>query len=322
MIISASRRTDIPAFHSEWLMNRLRAGYCYVRNPMVDSVVYKIDLTRKNVDALVFVTKNPAPMIPHLKEIGSMGHLYMFEVTITPYGKDLEPNVPPKADVAESFRQISDRIGADRCLWRYDPILMNDGYIGVDYHRRKFEILCRELEGYTRRCIFSFVDIYGKFIGMEKRFRSVTHSEMDLLAQSLKPIADRYGIELTYCCPHYDLTRYGIEPRGCIDGRQLARIGAPFEEMSTPLRDGCRCVKNIDIGAYDTCPHDCVYCYANKVKGAERQGRVYDPESEILYGSVTENDRIVELKGRETPRIEDFMGGYTQYGDVSKLWKR
>ena len=320
MIISASRRTDIPAFHSEWLMNRLRAGYCLVRNPMYDPLVYRIDLTRRNVDALVFVTKNPAPMIPHLKEIGSMGHMYMFEVTITPYGKDLEPRVPSKADVAESFREISDRIGPDRCLWRYDPILMNR-YIDVDYHRRKFELLCKELEGYTRRCIFSFVEIHPKLAGKEDLFRSVTHSEMDALAQALKPIADRYGIELTYCCPHYDLTKWGIEPRGCIDSRQMRRLDVPFEEMTTPLRDGCRCVKNIDIGAYDTCPHDCVYCYANRAKGDARGSRVYDPESEILYGTISESDQIVDLKGRDAPRIDEFFE-YTQYGDVGRQFRR
>ncbi len=313
MIISASRRTDIPAFHTEWLMNRLRAGYCLVRNPIYHPLVYKIDLTRKNVDCLVFVTKNPAPIIPHLREIGSMGHMYMFEVTITPYGKDLEPRVPAKADVAESFREISDRIGADRCLWRYDPILLNDRYLGVDYHRRKFELLCRELEGYTRRCIFSFVDIHDKLIGKENFFRSVSNREKDLLAQSLKEIADRHDIELTYCCPKYDLSKWGIEARGCIDGRQMSRIGVPYEEMSNPLRDGCRCVKNIDIGAYDTCPHDCLYCYANKAKGEARAGRTYDPESEILYGGIGEKDQIVELKGKDLPRLDDFFD-YTQYG--------
>lgn len=320
MIVSASRRTDIPAFHSEWLMNRLRAGYCMVRNPMYDSLVYRVDLSRRNVDALVFVTKNPAPIVPYLREIGSMGHMSVFEVTITPYGKDLEPNVPPKADVAESFREISDRLGADRCLWRYDPILVN-GYIGTEYHRRKFELLCRELEGYTNRCIFSFVEVRNKLLGRENLFRTPTHAEMDSIVDAVKPVADRYGIELTYCCPHYDLSPHGIEPRGCIDGRQMMRLGIPFEEMSTPLREGCRCVKNIDIGAYDTCPHDCVYCYANRTKGEARHERTYDPESEILFGEVTARDEVVNLKGREIPRLTDFFE-YTQYGDVGKSVRR
>jgi len=301
-------------------MNRLRAGYCFVRNPMYPSLVYRIDLTRSNVDALVFVTKNPAPIIPYLKEIASMGHMYMFEVTITPYGKDLEPRVPNKGDVCESFRQISERIGADRCIWRYDPVLLNR-YIDISYHKRKFELLCKELQGYTKRCIFSFVEVRSKLIGKEDLFRSLTHSEMDEFAAAIKPIADRYGIELTYCCPHHDLSRFGIEPRGCIDGRQMGRIGVPYEELSTPLRDGCRCVKNIDIGVYDTCPHDCEYCYANKAKGDKRAERIYDPEAEMLYGTLGDGDKVVELKGREDHRLSDYFE-YTQYGDVGKTIRR
>ena len=144
---------------------------------------------------------------------------------------------------------------------------------------------------------------------------------MDALAQAMKPIADKYGIELTYCCSHYDLTKWGIEPRGCIDSRQMRRLDVPFEEMSTPLRDGCRCVKNIDIGAYDTCPHDCMYCYANRTKGDARGSRTYDPESEILYGTISESDQIVDLKGRDVPRIDEFFD-YTQYGDVGKQIRR
>lgn len=320
MIISASRRTDIPAFHSEWLMNRLRAGYCLVRNPVYRPVVYRVDLSRTNVDCLVFVTKNPAPLEPHLREIASMGHMYMFEVTITPYGKDLEPNVPPSAEVCESFRRISERIGKDRCLWRYDPILLNR-YISPEYHRRKFELLCKELEGYTDRCIFSFVDLYSKLLGKEDLFRSLSHDEMDTIASYMKPVADRYGIELTYCCAHYDLSSHGIEPRGCIDGRQMRRLNIPYEEMSTPLRDGCRCVKNIDIGEYDTCPHDCLYCYANRAKGEERGNRTYDPEAEMLYGGLEEGDTVVDLKGRSDHRLSDYFD-YTQYGDVGKNLRR
>lgn len=159
------------------------------------------------------------------------------------------------------------------------------------------------------------MDIYSKLIGKEDMFRSPSHAEMDAIVQRMKPIADRYGIELTYCCPHYDLTKHGIEPRGCIDGRQMRRLNIPYEEMDTPLRDGCRCVRNIDIGEYDTCPHDCLYCYANKAKGAERAARVYDPASEMLGGRPEDGDQIVELRGRSEHRLSDFFD-YTQYGDV------
>ena len=316
MIISASRRTDIPAFHMEWFMNRLRAGYCLVRNPMVSNVVYRIDLDPKNVDAIVFVTKNPAPAIPYLKEIAAMGHLALFQVTITPYGKDLEPGVPFKADVADAFKAVSERLGADRMIWRYDPIILNDR-IDVEYHRRKFELLCRELEGYTRRCTFSFLEMYGKLQRHRDTLRSVTHGEMDAIAEMMVPIAKRYGMALSYCCSKYDLSRWGIEPRGCIDRQALVRMGIPFEELNTPLREGCRCVKNIDVGSYDTCMHNCLYCYANRSDGSERVMKEYDPEGEMLYGKLEEGDTVVPLQGRDVFRIEEFFD-YTQYGNVRR----
>ena len=316
MIISASRRTDIPAFHMEWFMNRLRAGYCLVRNPMVSNVVYRIDLDPKNVDAIVFVTKNPAPAIPYLKEIAAMGHLALFQVTITPYGKDLEPGVPFKADVADAFKAVSERLGADRMIWRYDPIILNDR-IDVEYHRRKFELLCRELEGYTRRCTFSFLEMYGKLQRHRDTLRSVTHGEMDAMAEMMVPIAKRYGMALSYCCSKYDLSRWGIEPRGCIDRQALVRMGIPFEELNTPLREGCRCVKNIDVGSYDTCMHNCLYCYANRSDGSERVMKEYDPEGEMLYGKLEEGDTVVPLQGRDVFRIEEFFD-YTQYGNVRR----
>ena len=303
MIISASRRTDIPAFHMEWFMNRLRAGYCLVRNPMVPNVVYRIDLDPKNVDAIVFVTKNPAPAIPYLKEIAAMGYLALFQVTITPYGKDLEPGVPFKADVADAFKAVSERLGADRMIWRYDPIILNDR-IDVGYHRRKFELLCRELEGYTRRCTFSFLEMYGKLQRHRDTLRSVTHGEMDAMAEMMVPIAKRYGMALSYCCSKYDLSRWGIEPRGCIDRQALVRMGIPFEELNTPLREGCSI-------------HNCLYCYANRSDGSERVMKEYDPEGEMLYGKLEEGDTVVPLQGRDVFRIEEFFD-YTQYGNVRR----
>lgn len=315
MIISASRRTDIPAFHMDWMMNRLRAGYCLVRNPMVANVVYRIDLDPKNVDAIIFVTKNPAPIIPHLKEIASMGHLALFQVTITPYGRDIEPEVPFKADVADAFKAVSERIGADRMIWRYDPIILNDR-INVEYHRRKFELLCRELEGYTRRCTFSFLEMYGK-LHDRPELRSITFAEMDAMAEMMVPIAERYGMKLSYCCAKHDLSRFGIEPRGCIDRQMMRSLNIPFEEMDSPLRDGCRCVKNIDIGSYDTCLHNCIYCYANRRNKEQRRMKDYDPEGEMLYGSLSPEDTVVPLKGRDVPKLDGFFD-YTQYGDVSK----
>lgn len=311
MIICASRRTDIPAFHSEWLMNRLRAGYCLVRNPVYRQLVYRVDLRRENVDAIFFVTKNPAPMLPHLKEISSMGHMYLFQVTLTGYGHDLEPGVPDKAAVAESFRKISERIGPDRIAWRYDPVIVNDRYT-LAWHSRKFETICRELEGYTDRCIFSFIDMYGKLGKYGNVLRSLTTDEMEAMGEMMASTADKHHITLSYCCPRYDLSKYGIDNYGCFDRRTMRRLDIPFEDEYSTLRRDCKCIKSIDIGEYNTCAHNCLYCYANTNRPESRVGQVFDPTAEMLSGSVEKDDQVVPLRGRDTARITDFFD-YTQY---------
>ena len=150
MIISASRRTDIPAFHSEWMMNRLRAGYVLVRNPVSRAVVHRIDLSRENVDCIVFITKDPGPMAGHMKEVGRMGHTALFQVTMTPYHKDIEPYVRFKADISDSCEAISQTIGRDRMSWRYDPVILNRG-ISMDYHREFERVLgVRGINEYIR----------------------------------------------------------------------------------------------------------------------------------------------------------------------------
>ncbi|UAL07330.1 MAG: DUF1848 domain-containing protein [Candidatus Methanogranum gryphiswaldense] len=307
MIICASRRTDVPAFHAEWMMNRLRAGYVLVRNPVANNVVYKLDLTRKNIDCIVFISKDPRPIIPYLKEIGSMGYMYTFQITMTPYGRELEPGVPFKADIADAFKKISDKIGRDRMVWRYDPVIFNDR-MGLEYHRKKFELLCKELEGYTNRCTFSFLDMYGKFGRFTDSgiLRGVTNDEKDAMAQMMSSMASKCGMTLSYCCADRDLRRFGIEPRGCIDRETMRALNIPFEDMSMPLRAGCRCVKNVDIGAYNTCSHNCVYCYANSSNPEVRIERIYDPQSEMLWGSVDKDDKIVELSTRNVSKIDDF----------------
>ena len=140
------------------------------------------------------------------------------------------------------------------------------------------------------------------------------------MAEMMVPIAERYGMSLSYCCGKYDLSRWGVEPRGCIDRQYMRKLGIPFEELNSPLREGCRCVKNIDIGSYDTCGHDCLYCYANRSDGSERSQKMYDPEGEMLYGKLEEGDTVVPLLGRDMPRLEDYFD-YTQYGDVTRMMR-
>jgi hypothetical protein len=288
-------------------MNRIREGYALVRNPVAKNVVYKVDMSPRNTDILILMTKDPRPMVPHLDELKDRGISVGFQVSITPYGRDIEPGVPDKADVTEAFRKISNEIGRDRMVWRYDPVILN-GRIGIEYHRRKFDLLCRELAGYTDRCIFSFVEMHDKLgrLRNEGILRNVSEKEANDIGEAFSGTACENGMELSLCCSEFDLSRYGISSRGCIDGEDMKTLGVPFEKPQAPIRERCACVKNIDIGEYDTCGHDCIYCYANRNTDAARKQRRYDPGSGLLYGSVRGSDVIVELETRKTSKITDF----------------
>ncbi|MBQ8179597.1 MAG: DUF1848 domain-containing protein [Candidatus Methanomethylophilaceae archaeon] len=308
MIITASRRTDIPAFHSEWFMNRLRAGTVLVRNPVHRTTVHRVDLGRSNVDCIVFVTKDPRPMVPHLREIGSMGHVCLFHVTMTPYGRGLEPGVPFKADVNDACIGISDRIGRDRMVWRYDPVIFGPG-MGIDYHRRKFSMMCREVSEWTDRCVVSFLDVYGKLNRLveDGTLRRVTRAEEDAFAEMVSEVAGDHGMTVTGCCTDRDMSDLGILRRGCLDRGTMRSLDIPYETGDGNLRDGCLCVRSIDIGQYDTCMHDCVYCYANRADGGHRTAKVYDPTAEMLWDRVRPRDTVVDIRTRGCTRLEDHL---------------
>ncbi len=306
MIVCASRRTDIPAFHSEWFMARLRAGTCLVRNPVSRTTVHRVDLTRRNVDCIEFITKDPRPMAPHLAEIGSMGHVCLFHVTLNPYGRDLEPGAPPKADVNDVCIEISERIGRDRMTWRYDPVLFS-GTVSQAYHARKFDLLCREASQWTDRCVFSFVDVYGALNAAVAKglFRPPTRAEAEEFCRMASRTAADYGISLSCCCERMDVSRYGIETRGCFDAALMRSLDIPYEAADAPLREGCRCVRSVDVGDYGTCAHGCVYCYAGG-SGPPGRSKLFCRDAEFLWGAVSPRDRIVDLKGRGCGRIDDF----------------
>lgn len=208
MIISASRRTDIPAYYSDWFYNRIREGFVCVRNPMNFHQVSRISLSLDVVDGIVFWTKNPLPLMPRLKEL--QAYPFYFQFTLTPYGKDVEPVVPSKNDVIlPAFQELSRRIGPERVIWRYDPILFTERYT-MDYHITFFSLLARRLEGYTRKCIISFVDLYRNtqtnmnVLG----FEALTEKEIVELAQRLADIAGRHHLVLETCAEQIDLSPY------------------------------------------------------------------------------------------------------------------
>ncbi len=273
---------------------------------MCNSVVYHVDLDPKSVGCLYFMTKDPSPMIPYLDEIFEMGHNVLFQVTINPYGRDIEPNVPDISSVTEAFKEISKKIGKERMIWRYDPVIFDERH-SMSYHERKFRLLCNELFEYTERCVFGFLDMYPKFEGL-KSARPLTSSssiEREEFMRMAGKIANEHGIKMSLCCSTKDHQEYGIDDRGCIDRETMISLGIPFEDVPGNIRKGCRCVKNIDIGAYDTCMHNCVYCYANRISPENRSSKNYDRNSEMIYGSLQDSDTVRELTDRRS-RITDF----------------
>ena len=294
MIINTGMRTDIPAFYSEWLLNRIREGYVLVRNPYNPFQVTKYSLSPEVVDLISFCTKNPAPMLPRMDILKPYGQ-YWF-VTITPYGRDIEPNVPEKQKVMEDFKMLSNTVGVDSVGWRYDPIFV-DGEHSVEWHIGEFEQMAKNLAGYTRTCVISFIDIYKK---VERNFpeaREVYNGDRLTLGKAFIDIAKKYDITIRPCAEGNDLEPYGADCSGCMTVKTFetalhAKLDVP--KRSKNQRNGeCACLLGMDIGAYDTCGHLCRYCYANTNPELVKENmKIHDPKSPFLLGHSTPEDII------------------------------
>lgn len=298
MILSVSRRTDIPAFYSDWFFNRIRAQFVDVRNPMNRHQVSRVSLRHDVVDCIVFWTKNPKPMFDRLDELA--GYDYYFQFTINPYDKQLETNVAVKQNIIDTFRELSDKIGCKRVIWRYDPILLSAN-ISADYHIRYFEEIAKRLCGYTEKCVISFVDLYAKTKRNMKGVgvREPNETEMRTLARKLSCIAGRYNITVCSCAEKIDLSAEGIMHGQCIDQTLISDIiGCSIEaKKDKNQRKECGCVESIDIGQYNTCGHGCLYCYANFNKTATvTQIAKHNPHSTLLIGELEENDIVKPRK--------------------------
>lgn len=296
MIIQTGMRTDIPAFYSKWLLNRIREGFVCVRNPYNPSQVTRYSLSPEVVDLIAFCTKNPAPMLPYLDELKNYGQ-YWF-VTITPYGRDIEPNVPDKEAVMRSFQQLSQTVGVDSVGWRYDPIIVDSKHT-VEWHISEFEKMAATLSGYTRTCVISFIDIYKKVQRNFPEAKAVQKKDRITIGKDLIEIAARYGMTIKPCAEGNDLAVYGADCSGCMtvttyETALHSRLEVP--KRKTNQRDGaCACLLGVDIGAYDTCGHLCKYCYANTDAGLVYQNRRrHDPESPFLLGGSMPEDVIHE----------------------------
>lgn len=297
MILSVSRRTDIPNYYSEWFLNRMKEGYLYVRNPMNFHQVSKIFLSPELVDCIVFWTKNPKPMLNRLTELKD--YSYYFQFTLTGYGKDLEPNVPhKKKEMIPIFQELADKIGRERVIWRYDPILLTDKYT-MEYHLKAFEEIARELEGYTKKVVISFVDLYDKMKHKGVYFNEMKGEECRFLARQMAEIARAHYMKIASCAEFMDLSNCGIEHNSCIDKELIEKIiGCPLKVgKDRNQREICGCVESIEVGAYDTCQNGCRYCYANRSEQQIKNTIVhYHPCSPLLCGEITKEDKITERK--------------------------
>lgn len=296
MIISASRRTDIPAFYSEWLVNRLREGFVYVRNPVNPKHISNVPLNPDVVDCIVFWTKDARPILKHLKKIDSMGFPYYFQFTLTAYDSRVEPCLADKAEIIEGFKMLSERIGKSRIVWRYDPVVVNEIF-SVDYHLDHFYSLCRSLAGFTRRCIFSYVDLYAKVKRNARgmAINEVDYESMDKIARGFAEIAPGHDITLQTCCEAIDLSQYGIGHAACIDREIIENlIGYPIKaKKDINQRHQCRCIESIDVGAYDSCSHGCLYCYAtSNYSKVHRNMAGHHVDSPLLIGQPCSGDII------------------------------
>ena len=261
-IISASYKDDTPAFHSEEFFEALKKGYILISSKIG---AQRISLRPEDVYAFCFWTKNPSDHF--IQNMGRITSPFYFQWTITPYGKEIEPNVPDKRDIIKNFRYVSSIIGPERVIWRYDPIFISEKY-SVEYHKQNFEALCSKLHGYTDRCVISFMDEYGKIRDLVNKsvLRAPTVSEVNDLSESIGRTAAMYGITVQTCSEgQYDLTAYGISERPCVDAELIEKLTGEALPESIKRPNSfrrCLCAVNTDIGAYHRCRHDCLYCYA------------------------------------------------------------
>lgn len=297
MIISAGMRTDIPAYFSDWFYNRINEGFVCVRNPYYPEQVTRYRLTPDVVDCIHFCTKNPQPMEARLEEIAQFGQFW--SVTIAPYGQEIEPRVPDKDTVIASFQRISQKVGAQAMSWRYDPIFISEKY-STEFHIQSFEKIAAQLTGYTKQCVISFIDLYAKTRRNFPQAKEVSTSDQLRLGKAFAEIGREYHIKIRSCCEGTLLAPYGIDTSGCVTQPILEH--ALGESLHVPKskksqRPECNCLLGSDIGAYNTCAHGCIYCYANYNQALVHQNlALHDPHSPFLIGHARENDILKEAK--------------------------
>lgn len=322
MIISASRRTDIPAFFSDWFFNRLEDGYVVTQNPFNAKQLTKLQLDASSVDAIVFWTKNPKPMLDKLHLIDEEGIPYYFQYTITPYKNDMEPHISAdKRELINCFIKLAHLIGPERVIWRYDPVFFSKKY-NIDYQNRAFEKCASLLAGSTKRVVISYLDMdYNNTRNIKQLgISDGTYDEKVSFAISAATTAEKYNMEIESCAEEINLEQIGIRHGRCIDPDLIEKISGKYFDRTKPKKDksqrmACGCAASRDIGIYNTCLHGCKYCYANYSMGTIEGNRAkHDPMSPLLLGQCDASKiEFNKDQKRQLRRQEDTNQLHFQY---------
>lgn len=291
MILNVSGRTDIVAFYTDWFMNRYHEGFVDVRNPFNHNLVSRIDFS--DVDAILFCTKNPIPILNKINEINKP---IIFHVTLTPYKKDIEPNVPPKGEIVEAIKKLSKIIGKDNLVIRYDPIFISAKYT-LDYHIKAFENLCSLLDGYVSKILISFLDDYKNVRKNKKvlNFKELEESDYKAIGENFSISALKHHMIVHTCFEDRNLTEYGFSKDECLSHELAYKLtGKVYKKEWKARKEGkCHCVQMVDIGVYNSCKHFCKYCYANYDEKQVQDNFInHDPNSSLLVGKLNESDII------------------------------
>ena len=294
MILNISGRTDIVAFYTDWLMNRLKEGYIDVRNPFNPKLVSRIMLS--DVDLLFFCTKNPIPILDKLDKIDKK--IY-FHITLTGYKKDIEPGLPPKKDIINAIKELSNIIGKENIVIRYDPVFINDKY-NLEYHIKAFDKLCNILDGYINKVLISFIDDYKNVRKNYNilKYKTFTDKDYEMIGKSFSNSAKKHNMVVHTCAEVNNLVEYGFIQDECMS-KELAYIltGKKYKKWNARKNVPCNCVEMVDIGVYNSCKHFCKYCYANfdEVQVNNNYNK-HNPKSSLLIGELNEDDIIKTRK--------------------------
>ena len=312
MIISASRRTDIPALFTKWFMNRIWAGYCAVPNPFNPKQVSYVSLKPENVEVIVFWTRNPRPLFSHLAELDQEGYRYYFQYTIMGNPRSLDPKSPSMDLAVKTFCDLVEIIGPEKVIWRYDPIVLSN-VTDTGFHQETYGTIARQLRGYTHRSVISLVDIYAK---SRKRLQALAKQGLEVMAcegfpagqfddlmQGLVRTAAECGLEISSCAEELDLASYGIRAGKCVDDVYIKKVfGLDVKSKKDPgQRKACQCVFSRDIGMYESCVLGCQYCYAtSNFQRAKTNYSAHRSDSPSLLGWYDATPPKKDASRRET----------------------